>query len=134
MCNRPLVTTIAIVGLVAAGCEENTKEQSPGEVLARDSSLASEIRLVDTSAVAEAGDVASPVPTRVDRPRIRPKPATIHPEPIPTRTLPPAPAPHATATNHVDRSAAEILAKVPGAELTPSAKSRAIARRNRRGP
>jgi uncharacterized protein YecT (DUF1311 family) len=44
--------------LIAVACSDSTEEQSPGEVLARDSSLASELKQADTSAFAEAADVA----------------------------------------------------------------------------
>ena len=46
------------IAVIAAGCSGDTQEESPGEVLARDSSLASELRQADTSAFAEAADVA----------------------------------------------------------------------------
>src|SRR4051812_24256205 len=53
----PLATVAAMV-LLAGACSDSTEEQSPGEVLARDSSLASELKQADTSAFAEAADVA----------------------------------------------------------------------------
>ncbi len=59
MCTRFLFTTLSIVLLAAAACSDGTKEQSPGEVLARDSSLAADIKRADTSAFAEAADVAT---------------------------------------------------------------------------
>ncbi len=53
-----ILSALAIVA-IAAGCSGgDTQEQSPGEVLARDSSLASELKQADTSAFAEAADVA----------------------------------------------------------------------------
>ena len=58
MTTRSLLTTLAIATLFMPGCGDGTKEQSPGEVLARDSSLASELKQADTSAFAEAADVA----------------------------------------------------------------------------
>jgi uncharacterized protein YecT (DUF1311 family) len=126
-------------------------------VLASDSSLASDLKQADTSAFAEAADVAMafnpdsampapknpPVSMRVDRgvatasPRaatpaptpaplptptavppverapMRPTPATIHPDPIPTRRLP--------AARGGGSSATTILEKVPGAALPPIA-------------
>jgi uncharacterized protein YecT (DUF1311 family) len=149
-----LAVALAVLG---AACSEDTKEQSPGEVLARDSSLASDLKQADTSAFAEAADVAMafnpdsamPAPTKpavpmrvdrsagttpaasgtpataatptpaptptavppVERARMRPVPATIHPEPIPTRRLP--------ATRDGGSSATTILEKVPGAALPP---------------
>lgn len=153
---RTLSLAVALAALGAA-CSEDTKEQSPGEVLARDSSLASDIKQADTSAFAEAADVAMAfnpdsairaptkpaVPMRVDRsapttatppaapapapvpspspaattPEVRapmrPVPATIHPEPIPTRRLP--------AARDGGSSATTILEKVPGAALPPVA-------------
>jgi uncharacterized protein YecT (DUF1311 family) len=48
--------TVAV--LLTTACSDSTEEQSPGEVLARDSSLASELKQADTSAFAEAADVA----------------------------------------------------------------------------
>jgi uncharacterized protein YecT (DUF1311 family) len=179
MNNRLPLTTFAIAALIALGCSDGTQEQSPGEVLARDSSLASDLKRADTSDFAEAADVAmafdpdsalppatsapasspplassastsspaissganassarppssSPVPMRVDRsaaassppapprPTLRPTaPATIHPDPIPTHTLPAVPprsAP-ASAPRRAERGAVDILAKVPGAAL-----------------
>jgi uncharacterized protein YecT (DUF1311 family) len=173
------------IALVAAGCSDGTKEESPGEVLARDSSLASELKQADTSAFAEAADVAmafdpdsamppvemttpapesrtaapaattsappaAPAPAtpasgatmRVERPAttapapaarapMRPVPATIHPDPIPTRRLPAAPAaaagnragarsPAPAASPAPSREAVSILATVPGASLPPA--------------
>ncbi len=155
---RTLSLAVALAALGAA-CREDTKEQSPGEVLARDSSLASDLKQADTSAFAEAADVSMAfdpdsaipapskpaVPMRVDRsavttpgpsptstptpapaatpastpapragrPPMRPVPATIHPEPIPTRRLP--------ASRDGGSSATTILEKVPGAALPPVA-------------
>lgn len=151
---RTLSLAVALAALGAA-CSEDTKEQSPGEVLARDSSLASDLKQADTSAFAEAADVAMAfnpdsaipaptrpaVPMRVDRSApatptpastpapapastpavtpptarapMRPVPATIHPEPIPTRRLP--------TGRDGGSSAATILEKVPGAALPPIA-------------
>jgi hypothetical protein len=54
---RWLSTMLGILGLVAAGCDDGTKEQSPGEVLARDSMLATDLKQADTSAFAEPADV-----------------------------------------------------------------------------
>lgn len=150
---RTLSVAVALAVLGAA-CSEDTKEQSPGEVLARDSSLASDLKQADTSAFAEAADVAMafnpdsamPAPTKpavpmrvdrsaasapaatpastpaptpapsaapVERAPMRPAPATIHPEPIPTRRLP--------TTRESGSSATTILEKVPGAALPPVA-------------
>ena len=149
---RTLSLTVALAVLGAA-CGEDTKEQSPGEVLARDSSLASDLKQADTSAFAEAADVAmafnpdsampapakpavpmrvdrrgatapapaaapAPTPTAteatpVERAPMRPAPATIHPDPIPTRRLPTA--------REAGSSATTILEKVPGAALPPVA-------------
>lgn len=150
-----LAVALAVVGVA---CSEDTKEQSPGEVLARDSSLASDLKQADTSAFAEAADVAMafnpdsamPAPTKpavpmrvdrsaaaapaavttpapasapaavptpsaapVERAPMRPAPATIHPEPVPTRRLP--------AAREGGSSATTILEKVPGAALPPVA-------------
>lgn len=149
---RTLYLTVALAVLGAA-CSEDTKEQSPGDVLARDSSLASDLKQADTSSFAEAADVAMafnpdsampapknpPVPMRVGRgvpatptpastpapaappaPAVappggrapmRPVPATIHPEPIPTGRLPTA--------REGGTSAATTLEKVPGAAMPP---------------
>jgi len=54
---------------------------------------------------------------------MRPVPATIHPDPIPTRTLPAAPAARtnsATVGTAASSSAAAILERVPGASLPPA--------------
>ena len=54
---------------------------------------------------------------------MRPVPATIHPDPIPTRTLPEAPAARAnsaTVGTAASSSAAAILERVPGASLPPA--------------
>jgi uncharacterized protein YecT (DUF1311 family) len=186
-----IISALAIA-LVVAGCSDGTKEESPGEVLARDSSLASELRQADTSAFAEAADVAmafdpdsamppveaatpapasptpaSPAPAtpssapasasaptstpavsgatmRVERPAtatpttsprapMRPVPATIHPDPVPTRRLPAAPAPRTATSSRTStagsapaaapvssREAVSILSTVPGASLPPA--------------
>ena len=176
--------------LIAVACSDSTEEQSPGEVLARDSSLASELKQADTSAFAEAADVAMAfdrdsamgpvtsasrtipadrsastptttptpaVPMRVDRgattpspagstassappasrPPMRPAPATIHTDPLPTHTLPdkaghsvpatrtapgatPMPRRAATASAAAAPAATEILERVPGASLPPA--------------
>jgi uncharacterized protein YecT (DUF1311 family) len=141
---RSLSTTLAIVGLIAAGCDDGTKEQSPGEVLARDSMLASDIKQADTSAFAEAADVAmasdpdsarraarSAAPVRVERrgaptptPRapMRPAPATIHPDPLPLPQLPragEAGGPSPTVAAPMAATAVAILEQVPGATLPP---------------
>jgi uncharacterized protein YecT (DUF1311 family) len=156
---RPLSTTLAIVGLIAAGCDDGTKEQSPGEVLARDSMLATDLKQADTSAFAEAADVAMAfdpdsaagpatapstrrapppaVPMRVDRAGssspparapMRPEPATIHPDPLPSRTMPPAAAPSRATTSSrsgtsMAASAVAILEQVPGAAIPAGAVS-----------
>lgn len=150
---RWLSTTLAVVGLAAAGCDDGAKEQSPGEVLAHDSMLATDLKQADTSAFAEAADVAMaadpdsahgrasiraprpatrrPVPTRVDRSSpasspapapMRPAPATIHPEPLPSRTLPPAAggSPGSTSSRGsapMPANALAILEQVPGAAI-----------------
>jgi uncharacterized protein YecT (DUF1311 family) len=147
---RSLSTTLAIVGLIAAGCDDGTKEQSPGEVLARDSMLATDIKQADTSAFAEAADVAMAsdpdsarrsrrpaAPTRVDggtapappaRAPMRPAPATIHPDPLPSHPMPPrSPAPAGerggspSAGTPMAASAVAILEQVPGATLPAAA-------------
>jgi uncharacterized protein YecT (DUF1311 family) len=156
--NNRFLSALTIV-LIAAGCSDGTKEESPGEVLARDSSLASELKQVDTSAFAEAADVAmafdpdsamppvditvpAPVtrspasgtapPPAAARSPMRPVPATIHPDPIPTRRLPAAPAarttprssPRSTSSGVTSAApssdAVSILATVPGASLPPA--------------
>ena len=158
------------IALVAAGCRGDVKEESPGEVLARDSSLASELKQADTSAFAEAADVAmafdpdsampavdastpepvrpaapasgvtmrverpdSTPPTPAERAPMRPVPATIHPDPIPTRRLPAAPSARTSATTRSaapsasrpapppsSREAVSILSTIPGASLPPA--------------
>lgn len=121
---RTLSFAVALAALGAA-CSEDVKEQSPGEVLARDSSLSSGLKQADTSAFADGADAATTfnpdsamsAPARPARPdaraRMRPVPATIHPEPIPTRRLP---------TSRDCRSrATTILEAVPGAALPPAA-------------
>jgi uncharacterized protein YecT (DUF1311 family) len=146
---RTLSLAVAFAA-VGAACGDDTEQQSPGEVLARDSSLASDLKQADTSAFAEAADVAMAfnpdsampgptnpaVPMRIDRgapaapaapaprpaaaepavrPPMRPVPATIHPDPIPTRRLPTA--------RDGGSSASTILEKVPGAALPPVSRS-----------
>ena len=128
---RALLSALTIASLVSASCSDDTKEQSPGEVLARDSSLASGLQQADTSALAKAGDDAAPFgsesprsPTMTklktpERARMRPAPATIHADPIPQRIMAPASARRtgspAAATPSPD--AAAILERVPGAAL-----------------
>ena len=174
---RVFSATLALTALIASACSDGKKEESPGEVLARDSSLASDLKQADTSAFAEAADVAmafdpdsvlppvgstrparaaeqppaavstpSAAPMRVDRSvpvtspapvapaapatapaparrPMRPVPATIHPDPLPSGTLPPAPprrvSPAVTPAPPSGAGAAAILAKVPGAALPP---------------
>ena len=169
---RRLSATLALVGLAAVACDDATQEQSPGEVLTRDTALANDLRQIDTSSFAEAADVAMAfntdsalppaaparsapaapaVPMRVDRGAppptspsvpstpassvpptrspLRPKPATIHPDPLPGPTLPPARTrPNEGATSNgaaasAAASAAAILERVPGATLAPPAPS-----------
>jgi uncharacterized protein YecT (DUF1311 family) len=161
MNTRSRFTTFAII-LVAMACGDGTKEESPGEVLARDSSLARDLKQADTAAYAEAADVAmafnpdsalppattttrtgpapsaptSTAPMRVDRGTattpatpatrpattpaarapMRPVPATIHPDPIPTTRLPAASGGSEPRTT----GATSILEKVPGATLPPA--------------
>jgi uncharacterized protein YecT (DUF1311 family) len=103
---RCLPTAIAIVALIALGCDDATKEQSPGEVLARDSSLASDLKQADTSAFAEAADVAMAFdPDSAVQPVARPAPAAVPmrvdrnagaAHPLPTHVDGPAPPSSAT--------------------------------------
>ena len=130
---RALLSAMTIASLVSAGCSDDTKEQSPGEVLARDSSLASGLQRADTSAAAKAGDAAtafgtdSPRHPAIARPQasgrapMRPAPATIHADPIPQRILPPASArPSVSPPGRTPSAgAAAILERVPGATLPP---------------
>ena len=74
MKNRSLCWTLALI-LMAAACGEGTKEESPGEVLARDSSLASDLKQADTSAFAEAADVAMAFDPDSAMPPVTAKPA-----------------------------------------------------------
>jgi uncharacterized protein YecT (DUF1311 family) len=55
---RSFSATLTLVGLLAVACDDATQEQSPGEVLARDTTLANDLRQADTSSFAEAADVA----------------------------------------------------------------------------
>jgi hypothetical protein len=115
---RSLSATLALVGLLAIACDDGTQEQSPGEVLARDSTLARGLQQADTSSFADTVS-ARPAPRRM-----RPVPATIHPDPLPSHPLPPAPARTSSSPSGVSprakAKAAEILQQVPGATL-PSA-------------
>ncbi|HET9013772.1 MAG TPA: lysozyme inhibitor LprI family protein [Gemmatimonadaceae bacterium] len=102
MKNRSLSWTLALI-LTAAACGDGTKEESPGEVLARDSSLASDLKQADTSAFAEAADVAmafdpdSALPPAVVKPSA---PAAA----VPSTTTPATAAPTTTVPMRVDRS------------------------------
>jgi hypothetical protein len=140
---RSLSASLAFVGLLAIACDDGTQEQSPGEVLARDSTLARGLQQADTSSFADdehplptrgrdslAGQPAPP-PARPNttsaRPaprRMRPAPATIHPDPLPGHPLPPAEARSSSSSNgaspRAKARAVEILQQVPGATL-PSA-------------
>jgi uncharacterized protein YecT (DUF1311 family) len=53
---------------------------------------------------------------------MRPAPATIHPDPLPTQRLPASPAAGASNTSHSDAN--EILARVPGAALPATGDAR----------
>ena len=55
---RSFSAMLTLVGLFAVACDDATQEQSPGEVLARDTTLANDLRQIDTSSFAEAADVA----------------------------------------------------------------------------
>ena len=124
MTTRLLLTTFAIAALFIPGCGDGTKEQSPGEVLARDSSLASELKQADTSAFAEAADVAMafdpdsampPVETTVPA-----REPVVQPAPVPERA-PPVTA--ASVPMRVNRSTS------PGRTSTPDAATPASAAR-----
>ena len=129
MTTRSLLTTLAIATLFIPGCGDGTKEQSPGEVLARDSSLASELKQADTSAFAEAADVAMafdpdsampPVETTIP---IREPVA--QPAPEPERAPPTAVA---SAPMRVNRSATPPRSPSSEAAVPASAASRTPAR------
>jgi hypothetical protein len=115
---RFLSATLAFVGLLAIACDDGTQEQSPGEVLARDSTLARGLQQADTSSLADTIS-ARPAPRRM-----RPVPATIHPDPLPSHPLPPAEARNGSSSSGVSprakARATEILQQVPGATV-PSA-------------
>ena len=147
---RSLCSTLVIAAVTATSCGDGTKEESPGDVLARDSALARDLKQADTSAFAEAADVAmafdpdsarpaaaprTPVPApavpmRVDRSSPGTAPAT-SPSAVPAR----APMRPAPATIHSDpvpprtmspapapapSPATSILETVPGAALPPA--------------
>src|SRR6476469_3680775 len=105
---RTLSLAVALAALGAACSEDTKEEQSPGEVLARDSSLASDLKQADTSAFAEAADVAMafnpdsamPAPTKPAVPmRVDRSAGT-----TPAATATPAkPAPAPTAVPPVER-------------------------------
>ena len=99
MTTRSLSTTLAIAVLFVSGCGDGTQEQSPGEVLARDSSLASDLKQADTSAFAEAADVAMAFDPDSAMPPV--ETATPAREPV----TPPAPEP--------DRAPPTAVASVP---------------------
>lgn len=134
MSTRFASTTMAIVLVSAVACSDGTKEESPGEVLARDSMLASELRQADTSAFADpAAAMAAPgrdspsvtlrttrraAPTA--RAPMRPVPATIHADPVPTHTVPPA----SSGDLKPKARAVQILKTVPGSSLPPERSER----------
>ena len=109
MHTRFVRTMLAIAMATATACSDGTKEESPGEVLARDSSLASELRQADTSAFAEAADVAmafdpdSALPP-VDISSPAPEPARAS---TPASSASPAAVPTPSVPLRVDRSASE---------------------------
>lgn len=122
MTTRCLLTTLALAALSIAGCGDGTREQSPGEVLARDSSLASELKQADTSAFAEAADVAM----AFDPDSAMPAVETAIPgrDPVERPAPTPAPAPLATAVPmRVNRSSTAGRASPPAA-ATPASTSR----------
>jgi hypothetical protein len=110
---RFLSASLAFVGLLAIACDDGTQEQSPGEVLARDSTLARGLQQADTSSFADT--TSARLATR----RMRPAPATIHPDPLPAHRLPPARSSSSSngASLRTKARAAEILQQVPGATL-----------------
>jgi hypothetical protein len=111
---RSLSASLAFLGLLATACDDGTQEQSPGEVLARDSTLARGLQQADTSSFADTTS-ARPAPRRM-----RPAPATIHPDPLPAHPMPPAARSSSSSNEASPRSkarAAEILQQVPGATL-----------------
>jgi hypothetical protein len=108
---RAVLSASLIVTLVVA-CSEETKEQSPGEVLARDSTLASELQQADTSSSAEPRDVVTAVNANSATHARRSKPAASISPATATRASRPAPMSPA-------RGAAAILERVPGAALPP---------------
>lgn len=102
-------TLIIAAALLAGGCRSDTKEESPGEVLARDTALAADLRIAsDTSAYREAADVAmatepDSLPTGYAVPQPAPRvaapveeatrrPSSPTPPPVPRGTSLPRPA------------------------------------------
>lgn len=134
MPTRFSITTLAIALVSAVACSDDTKEESPGEVLARDSTLASDLRQADTSAFADPADVMTASARDSDRVRprtvrgpvltvrrpMRPAPATIHADPVPTHTMPPA----SSGEDKKKARAAQILKAVPGSSLPPERSER----------
>ena len=134
MSTRFSITTLAIVLVSAVACSDDTKEESPGEVLARDSTLASDLRQADTSAFADPAGVTAasdrdsprltPGTTRRAAPTARAPmrhvPATIHADPVPTHTVPPA----SRGDLKPKARAVQILKTVPGSSLPPERSER----------
>lgn len=124
MHSSSLSVTLTIAALIGAACSDGTQEQSPGEVLARDSTLSSGLQQADTSAFAAPPDAESamdpdsatpPAPAMsaaAPRQPMPPRPATIHREPRPERLAP------------AGNGATAILEIVPGATLPPPAARR----------
>lgn len=129
MTTHSLLTTLAIATLFIAGCGDGTQEQSPGEVLARDSSLASELKQADTSAFAEAADVAMAFDPDSAMPPVEAtsparEPAT-RPAPDPDRTPPTAVA---SVPMRVNRPNPPLRSSMPDASVPANVASPAPSR------
>ena len=109
--------TLALTTLIASACSDGKKEESPGEVLARDSSLANDLKQADTSAFAEAADVAMAFDPDSALPPV-PPPAARAPARSPASAVPPSAAPM-----RVDRSA-PVTSPAPAAPATAPAPAR----------
>ena len=119
MKNRSFFWTLALI-LMAAACGEGTKEESPGEVLARDSSLASDLKQADTSAFAEAADVAMAFDPDSAMPPATAKPSAPAPS-VPPATTPAAAAPATTVPMRVDRTTP--ASSTPAAPAVPATRA-----------
>ena len=118
-----LSLVIVLPVLFSAACGEDAKESSPGEVIARDSALAEDLRVAsDTSAFSEAADVAM-----ADEPDTLPRGAEVRrpiaaPTAAPTAAAATRPAPAARTAEIPAAPPPRVTRQEAAAAMPPAAR------------